>query len=52
MNLVCDCKAADQFVELGLQRGAVSVLGILNNEDHQNVTMVAPVLITICHVSE
>lgn len=27
-------RAADQFVQLGLQRSSISVLSVLNNKDH------------------
>ena len=42
----------DQLVELHLDRGAIAVLGILFENTIRNVTMVVPVLITSCHVSE
>ena len=41
---------ADQFIELDLDRGAVAVLGIKNTI--KNVTIVVPVLMTSCQVSE
>ncbi len=45
-------QAADDLVELQVDRARIAVLRVLNKEDLKNVTMVVPVLITSCHVSE
>jgi hypothetical protein len=43
---------ADQFVQLEIDGARVAVLRVLNEEDIRNVTIVVPVLITSCQVSE
>jgi hypothetical protein len=43
---------ADEVVELDLDRRAVAVLGILDQNTIKKVTMVVPVLMTSCQVSE
>ena len=35
MKVLCASLRADQFVELGLERGAVAVLGVLDQEHHE-----------------
>lgn len=42
----------DEFVQLHLYGCAVPVLRVLDQEHHQNVTIVVPVLMTSCQVSE
>jgi hypothetical protein len=49
---VCGLADAYKFIELGLDGCAVPVLSVLNQEDHQTVTIVVPVFMMSCHVSE
>ena len=41
----------NKLVELHLQGKRVAILCVLDEEDHQDVTIVVPVLMTSCHVS-
>jgi len=43
---------SNELIQLGLQGRAFSILRILNEKDHRNVTMVVPVLMISCQVSE
>ena len=43
---------ADELIELEMQRRAVAVLGIWIRNTIRNVTIVVPVLMTSCQVSE
>jgi hypothetical protein len=43
---------ADQLIELEMQCSAITVLRVLNKNTIRNVTIVVPVLMTSCQVSE
>jgi hypothetical protein len=45
-------RGANRLVELCLECGTIPVLGILDENTIRNVTIVVPVLIISCHVSE
>jgi len=43
---------SDELVELELERLGIAVLGVLDQEHHEEVTIVAPVLMISCQVSD
>ena len=43
---------SDQFIEFNLYRRTIPILRVLNEETIRNVTIVVPVLMISCHVSE
>lgn len=49
---ILDGACSDQFIQLHLDGCAVPVLRVLDQETIRNVTMVVPVLMTSCQVSE
>lgn len=49
---ILDGACSDQFIQLHLDGCAVAVLRVLDQETIRNVTMVVPVLMTRCQVSE
>ena len=52
-ELISRLGRSDKFVELCLYGSSVPVLSVLNDEHHiNNVTIVVPVLMISCHVSE
>ena len=50
-SIVCALGGSDQFVQLDLHGLCISVLRVLNQKNHQKVTIVVAVLIASCQVS-
>lgn len=50
-HVLCAARTSYDLVHFELESLRVAILGILDKKNHQNVTIVVPVLITSCQVS-